>query len=311
MKPTTVLAFALILFLSCRYEPGLAPIEPASAEAPVDPAYEGEVLAWQARRATSLTSETGWLTLTGLAWLDEGENSLGSAEGSDVPLPTGKAPALAGTMVLEDGVITMHARPDSGITIEGAPAGTVVMKPDITGEPTIAEVGSVQFYAIERGGKKGVRIRDREHEARTSFSGLDYFPIDPSWRVEARLEPYDPPKQIPILNIIGIVEPQPSPGALVFTLDGREFRLDPIVEEGSDDLFVIFSDGTSGVETYPAGRYLYTKMPKPGETTELDFNRSYNPPCAFTEFATCPLPPRQNRLDVRVVAGEKAWEQHS
>ncbi|HVR42652.1 MAG TPA: DUF1684 domain-containing protein [Thermoanaerobaculia bacterium] len=305
-RPAIILLAAALAMTACGDERAVAP--PAGPQqVELDPALEREIVEWRERRAASLTRDTGWLTLTGLFWLAEGENSVGSGEGNRVRLPE-KAPERVGTLTLREGTVTLSAPAEAGLRVGGEPVGSIEMAPDVSGSPTIAEIGAVQFLVIERGGKIGVRVRDREHPARTSFAGLDYFPIDPKWRVEARLEPYDPPKQIPILNIIGIVEPAPSPGALVFTVDGREHRLDPIAEEGSDELFVIFADRTSGRETYPAGRYLYAERPGPDGTTILDFNRSYSPPCAFTEFATCPLPPRQNRLAVRVEAGEKNFE---
>ncbi|HUP64757.1 MAG TPA: DUF1684 domain-containing protein, partial [Thermoanaerobaculia bacterium] len=197
-------ALFAITLAACQYEPGVGPAERVIA---VDPAHRQEIEEWQARRTRSLTSETGWLTLTGLSWLQPGQNTIGSAEGSDIPLPASTA-ASVGTILLDGDSMTLRAAPEAGVTVNGEPVRNVVMKPDVSGEPTIAEIGSVQFYTIERGGKLGVRVRDRQHPARTTFEGLEYFPTNPEWRVEARLEPYDPPKQIPILNIIGIVAPQ-------------------------------------------------------------------------------------------------------
>ena len=309
MKSNAVIFALAALLTACAWEAGAPPTR-AEVEAwsEVDAAsYEKEVRDWQAGRTKGLLRDTGWLTLTGLFWLDQGESSVGSGEASIVRLPEGKAPESVGTMVRSGKAVTLTTAPGAIVTVEGNPVGSIEMKPDTSGEPTIAEVGSVQFLVIERGDRVGVRVRDREHPALTAFQGLEYFPTDRAWRVEARLEPYDPPKQIPILNIVGIVEPLPSPGALVFEIDGKEYRLDPIIEEGSDELFVIFADATSGKETYPAGRYLYAKAPGSDGTTILDFNKSYNPPCAFTEFATCPLPPRQNRIPIRIEAGEKAY----
>lgn len=298
----------LLLPAGCQWEPPR--LDTDEGLVVVDEGYREEILEWQAARAESLKRPTGWLSLTGLDWLDEGPNTVGSAESSDVRLPE-KAPARVGTLVRSGETVRFVPEPAGNATIGGAPASEVVMQPDISGNSTIVEVGSVQLFVIQRADRVGVRVRDRESPALQAFNGLDYFPVDPRWRVEATLVPYDPPKQIMIENIVGIVEPAPSPGALVFTLDGREYRLDPIMEEGSDELFVIFADQTSGRETYPAGRYLYIAAPPPGGTTTLDFNRAYNPPCAFTEFATCPLPPRQNRLPVAIEAGEKNYVGHS
>jgi uncharacterized protein len=316
MKSNVLAALALAALLAgCNWEPGAGPTR-AEADAwdrvavhSADPVYQNEIRDWQAKRAESLRRDTGWLTLTGLVWLDEGESRIGSAAGSEVRLPEGKAPETVGTLVRTGRSVTLTTEPGAMVTVDGTPVGSIEMKPDTSGSPTIAEIGPVQFLVIERGDRVGVRVRDREHPALASFRGLDYFPTDPGWRVEARLEPYDPPKQIPIQNVVGIVEAQLSPGALVFEIDGKEHRLDPIIEEGTDELFVIFADETSGGETYGAGRYLYAKNPGPNGRTTLDFNKAYNPPCAFTDFATCPLPPRQNRLEVRVEAGEKNYHQ--
>ncbi|MGC3982001.1 MAG: DUF1684 domain-containing protein [Steroidobacteraceae bacterium] len=179
---------------------------------------------------------------------------------------------------------------------------------DNADDPTLLAVGSLRFHAIERGGKYGIRVRDIEHPARKQFAGLEYFPISMDWRIEARFEPYVPSKRINIINILGMTEAMESPGALVFNKEGHSWRLDAILESPSDDqLFVMLTDGSSGRESYGAGRYLY--IPKPGnEPIWLDFNKAYNPPCAFTEFATCPLPPKQNRLSLSIEAGEKKYQ---
>src|SRR5262249_36692070 len=160
---------------------------------------------------------------------------------------------------------------------------------------------------IKRGDRFALRVRDQNNDARTRFRGLEYFPIDPKWRIEARLERYDSAKMIPIANVTGTVNESPSPGTLVFEIDGQSYKLDPILEKGSTDLFVIFADATSGRETYGAGRFVYAPAPGPDGKTVLDFNKAHNPSCAFTRYATCPLPPRQNRLRIRIDAGEKKY----
>jgi uncharacterized protein (DUF1684 family) len=174
--------------------------------------------------------------------------------------------------------------------------------------PTIVQMGSIRFNVIKRGERFGLRVKDANARTRTEFAGLEYYPIDSQWRVEARLDPYNPIKKIPIDDVTGMRSESDSPGALVFTLDGKEYRLDPVLEEGSDELFLIFRDDTSKDETYPAGRYLYAARPGPDGKTVIDFNKAYNPPCAFTPFATCPLPPLQNRLKTRIEAGEKRYD---
>jgi hypothetical protein len=267
--------------------------------------YEKEISQWQERRARNLRGEDGWLTLVGLYWLKEGENKVGSDASSDILLPR-KAPKLVAKIRLDK--TKAHLTPAPGVDLlnEGNPvASSIELKPDASGEPTILTLGSLSFYVIERAGRLGVRIKDKENPDRVNFAGLEYFPVNPEWKIEAKFERYDPPKKIPILNIVGFMENQPCPGAVIFQMAGKTYRIDALQEE--DELFLIFSDETSGRETYGAGRYLYTPVPGPDNKVVLDFNKAYNPPCAFTPYATCPLPPRQNRLALRVEAGEKNY----
>ncbi len=179
------------------------------------------------------------------------------------------------------------------------------LKSDETGEPTLLHLGSLTFHVIKRGERLGVRVKDKENPARIKFPGLQYFPIDPKWRVTAKFVPYNPPKKIPILNVLGMLQDEPSPGTLEFQVNGKTYRIDPITEQGSDELFLIFADQTTGKETYGAGRYLYTPQAGPDGKVLIDFNKAYSPPCAFTAYATCPLPPPGNKLAVRIEAGEK------
>jgi uncharacterized protein (DUF1684 family) len=270
--------------------------------------YAAEIAKWQATRATNLQKDDSWLTLVGLYWLSDGENRFGSDRAANhVPLPA-KAPASAGTFVLDKGTVTMNAT--APVTIDGQPVSgpTALLADTDPNGPTIVQLGTMRFHVIKRGERYGIRVKDPESEARKHFQGLEYFPVDPKWRVEAHFEPYDPPKKIPITNIIGITSDEAAPGALVFTLDGTTYRLDPIIEQGEQDLFIIFKDETSKDATYPAGRYLYASPAGPDGKVIVDFNKGYNPPCAFTDFATCPLPPGQNRLPVRIEAGEKKYE---
>jgi uncharacterized protein len=262
---------------------------------------------WRAKRAANLTSETGWLTLVGLYWLKAGDNSFGREKSNRIALDHQGLGAKAGTFTVKDKTVTFTAAPGAVVTHGKAPVTSIVMKPDTAGEPTTLAVGSLRFFVIERVGKLGVRIRDVEHPARTHFAGLEYFPANQDWIIDARFEPYPANKRIPILNILGMTDQMVSPGAIVFTKNGKEWRLDTILEAPDDDeLFVMFADATSARETYGAGRFMYIPLPQNGRA-KVDFNRSYNPPCAFNEFATCPLPPPQNRLQMRVDAGEKKY----
>jgi hypothetical protein len=273
-------------------------------------AYVSEVQAWRDRRVTRLRSETGWLTVAGLYWLEPGENTFGTAPENDFVLPAGSAPARAGVLFHENGTTTVRASPRAGLTCGGKPVRELRLRSDTQDTTDVVELGRLRFFVIERGGRAAIRLRDLESPQRTGFRGIDAWPIDAAWRVEARFEPFLPPRRIPIANIIGTLDSMLCPGRLRFELAGTACELLPVLESPSDDeYFLIFSDATSGQETYPAGRFLYAPLAVDGRTT-LDFNKAYNPPCAFTPYATCPLPPPQNELPVAVRAGEKNYEAH-
>jgi uncharacterized protein (DUF1684 family) len=285
----------------------------AAGPAPVktDSSYRDGIEKWRADRVRRLTSDDGWLTVVGLSWLEPGENAVGAAPSSRVPLPRGSAPPKLGTIRLGgDGKAVWTTAPGATVTHEGKPVGTLTLAPDTSAEPTILQHGTLSFYLIERGGRVGVRVKDTAAPARKAFHGIPSWPVDPKWRVTARFEPYRPKKSIPIPNVLGQVTQEPSSGAVVFSIGGREYRIDAVDEEGEEDLFLIFGDSTNGNETYGAGRFLYAKRPGADGKTVVDFNKAYNPPCAFTAFATCPLPPPQNRLPVAVTAGEKRYGDH-
>jgi len=269
-----------------------------------DADYAREIAEWRSKREAGLRAPDGWLTVVGLDWLREGTSRVGSAQGSEVTLPA-DAPARVGTLEVAKGHVVFHA--SQGVTVKSKdkPVETLELHSDKTGDPDVLAVGAVSMFVIDRGGRVGLRVKDADSARRRNFHGLTWYPVRDEYRVAARFVPYAPVKQVPIANVLGMVEPLPSPGYAVFRLAGRELRLDPVLEEpGAKELFFIFRDATAGKETYPAGRFLYSAMPKDGQVV-LDFNKAYSPPCAFTAFATCPLPPRQNRLDVRIEAGEK------
>jgi uncharacterized protein (DUF1684 family) len=277
----------------------------AAAAAPAADAYRREMEHWRQERDAELKREDGWLTLVGLFWLEEGENRFGSGAGNRVIFPEGTAPA-AGSFERHGKDVTVKAAPGVPLTHDGRAVDTMFLKSDADGRPTVLELGSLRFFVIQRGDRVGVRVKDVKSPALAAFHGIDSFPLRLDWRVDARFEPYNPPKNVPIPNILGQVADTPSPGAVVFEKDGKTYRLDAL--SGGDDgsLFVIFGDQTNGRETYGAGRFLGTDAPKDGHIL-VDFNKAYNPPCAFTSYATCPLPPRQNKLAVKVEAGEKKY----
>jgi uncharacterized protein (DUF1684 family) len=269
---------------------------------------EEEIKAWREQRAARLTSEDGWLTLVGLHWLKPGENRFGSAKDNDLVFPE-PAPPHAGTFMLRGDTVTLA--PAAGVTflLKGRPFPGGALRNDAAGEPDVLTLGRLHFHVIKRGDKLGIRVKDPEAEARKKFHPIPTYPTSAAWRFEARFEPAATPRTLAVPNVLGQVEELPSPGTAVFTVNGKEQRLDPVVEPGDDQLFFIFGDETNRTETYGAGRFLYAPMPKDGRVV-LDFNKAYNPPCAFTPYATCPLPPPQNKLRIRIEAGEKRYGNH-
>jgi hypothetical protein len=284
---------------------------PPSAAVGAPEAYAREIDAWRAAREERLRADDGWLTVSGLFWLQDGANRAGSAEDDAVRLPASVPPGAA-VLELRQGRVSYRLSPGvSGATLDGAPApASGELRADDAGRPSLLGFGPVTLHVIRRGERVGVRAKDRDSAARRDFKGLDWYPVDASWRLEARFVAHAEPVFVRVPNVLGQVLDMPSPGDVVFTRDGHEVRLTPVLEEDdASELFFIFKDATSGKTTYPAGRFLYAPLPKDGRVT-LDFNKAYSPPCAFTPYATCPLPPQSNRLGVAITAGEKSAAQH-
>ncbi|MBL7846738.1 MAG: DUF1684 domain-containing protein [Cyclobacteriaceae bacterium] len=277
---------------------------------PPDPVYVKEIDAWHVYRVEVLKSPTGWLNLAGLFWLKEGINSFGAAADNDLVFPPVAEVQNYGYFLLDKGMVKQVLMPGVLVTNSGKRVAEtqVVFHPDSARQP-VMESGSLRWFVIKRDTKYGVRLRDLNHPNLFSFAGIERYPVDAAWKVTARWEE-TPGRTISITNVLGQTTPQSAPGTLVFSLNGREYRLDALDEGDPDRLFVIFGDATNTRETYGAGRYLY--VPKPDSLGEvpLDFNKAENPPCAFTEFATCPLPPIQNVMDTEVRAGEKDYKHH-
>jgi uncharacterized protein (DUF1684 family) len=268
--------------------------------------YKAEIEKWRQDRETRLKSDTGWLTVSGLFWLKEGPNRFGSNRDNDLVLPAG-APGLAGVFELKGDQVTVKIQSGATVTSAGEAITELEMKPDSAGEPTL---GDLSMFVIERGGKYAIRLKDKNSRRRKDFTGLSWYPVKPGYRITASFQEYDPAKSISIPNILGQTEKLPSPGFVTFKLHGKKVRLEPVLEDpDAKELFLIFKDKTSGVTTYPAGRFLYVDLPVEGKIV-LDFNKAYNPPCAFTPYATCPLPPAQNRMDVSIEAGELNYGDH-
>ncbi|MEN6608215.1 MAG: DUF1684 domain-containing protein, partial [Bryobacteraceae bacterium] len=242
--------------------------------------------------------------VAGLFWLQQGDNTAGSGTGNSIVLPAGSCPARIGTFRFDGGKTIFVAERGVAVTSDGKHVTTIEMKPDTSGSPQIISFGNLSMSVIERGKRFGVRLRDKNSEFRRKFTGLNWYPVNEAYRVVARFVPYNPPRRVSIPNVLGDTEEHTSPGYAVFKLKGKRCRLEPISEGGR--LWFIFRDLTSVKETYQAGRFLYADPPKDGKVV-LNFNQAYNPPCSFTPYATCPLPPRQNRLKVRIPAGEKRY----
>ena len=275
----------------------------------IDPvAHAAEVEAWHAARVARLKQPTGWLSLVGLHWLDEGRFTLGSGVRNDIVLSVG--PERLGLIEREADRVYFSAEEGAGVSVEPAAAGRVALVADSAGEPTVVAFnhGEASFVLIERSGRYGLRVRDQKAPTRTGFTAIERFPVDPAWRIEARFIPHPPGRTIDIASVINTLEPMVNPGLIEFELDGKVHRLQAILELPDDDsYFVIFADRTNRDQTYGAGRFVYTDgMPADGRVV-LDFNKAYNPPCALNAFSTCPLPPPENRMDAAVTAGEKRY----
>ncbi|MBI4913105.1 MAG: DUF1684 domain-containing protein [Acidobacteria bacterium] len=264
---------------------------------------------WKQARESRLSAPDGWLAVVGLHWLAPGENPFGSDPGAAIPLPGSGLPARGGSLVLEGGKVRLSLLPGVALAQGGAPAREGVLRTDRDGKADLFESGSVTFHVIQRGERFAVRVKDSETPARKSFKGVPQWTPDPAWRVSGSFVPYPKPRRVDIPTVLGTTEPMQAPGVVHFRLKGRDHSLMPVQDRPGGDFFFIFKDRTSGGDSYPAGRFLYAAPPKDGKVV-LDFNRAINPPCAFTEFATCPLPPPQNGLKVRIEAGEKKVGSH-
>ena len=266
--------------------------------------HKAEIIEWRRQRHGRLTNPDGWLTLVGLEWLHEGDNRVGSADGNDIRIPGG--PAHWGTVTLANHELIFEPAVQSGLTIDGAPARRVRLVPDDEGEPTVVRHGDLSFYVIMRG-SYALRVKNRQAPTLRAFEGVENYPIDSGWHFDAHFIPAEPGQTIEIANVLGQTESMAVGGTVEFEREGQTYRLLGVLEKGVDALWFLFADRTNGRETYGAGRFLYSNgMPEDGRVV-VDFNKAYNPPCAFNDYSTCPLPPHQNRLDLAVTAGEKGY----
>jgi uncharacterized protein (DUF1684 family) len=263
--------------------------------------YQKEQEAWRLDREEKLKAEDGWLTVTGLFWLREGVNEVGSAPSNDIVLSSVCATPRIGAFDLEGEKVTLRVEEGVPVKIGGQLVRKVSLEMVANSSAPIV-LDDLTFLVLKRGAKFGLRVKDRNAPARRDFTGLRWYPAQEEYRVEATLHPYEHAKEVPIVNLLGDIEKYRSPGLLRFTIKGEDYSLEPLLV-GENRLFIIFRDLTSNRTTYGAARFLYATAPVDGKVI-LDFNQAINPPCAFTIYATCPLPPQQNRLKVAIEAGE-------
>jgi uncharacterized protein (DUF1684 family) len=280
--------------------------------------WQKETDAWRTQHAAELQKPDGWLSLTALEWLDPGDTSVGVAPDNKIHLPAG-GPDHAGILHLEDSTVTLNPPPGgfpAGLLIDGQPATPQQLHTDADSDkhnPRLT-IGTLNFYVVNRGNRYALRIKDANSEALSHFHSLNWYPLDPSYRVTARWIPYHPQKTVTLARLSGSSYQETVPGAAEFNLHGKTYQLEPVLEDPAvPKLFFILRDTTSATTTYGACRFLYTGLPdhgldQPGELI-LDFNRLENPPCAYTPYSTCPLPPPQNRLPIALPVGERRYHQ--
>lgn len=278
----------------------------ASCKSDIDPKYKAEIDNWHKERIERLKKSDGWLSLAGLFWLKEGENTFGSDSTNDIIFPKWKARPFMGSFFLDSGKVTVRMRQGLAVNKNDTKLKEIVMVNDIEGIPTILKFGTLSWNIIKRSGDMyGVRLKDSENKLLKTFKGIERFDVNPEWKLEATFRRYFPPKKISVPNIIGTIDEEQSPGKLEFTYDNHKYSVDVIHSDGK--YFLIFGDLTNGESTYGAGRFLMIERENEKGKTIIDFNKAYNPPCAFTKYATCPLPPKQNMLKLKIEAGEKKY----
>jgi len=291
--------FVIAFVLGCDDVPSVPPIDAAT--------HQNDVEAWRAYRYDLLARE-GWLALTGLYWLKEGTNSLGAGADSDIVLRGTNLPDRVGTLTVRGEDVELDVAPGVPVFHGGQPVREMKIVTDAHPDTTVLTLGSLSWYVIERGGRHAVRVLDSQAPTLLAFDSIPSYQINTAWRLAARFDRYDPPKTIMVPNVLGTVNESRSPGAVVFRVEDETYRLDVLGQPADTMFWIQFGDETNGIETYGGGRYIWIPAPKSGNVTIVDFNRSYNPPCVFTPYATCPLPPEQNKLPIRVEAGELAYQ---
>lgn len=268
------------------------------------PTYKKEVNKWRSKHEAELKSENSWFSLAGLFWLKDGVNTIGVGKKYDIQLTENFKNGKFGEILFQDGTATLKVENGVEAVTEGIQISEMVLISDVEQKQTVVNTGSQSFYIIKREDKFGVRLKDKNSKARLNFKGLHWFPVDAKLKVTAEFVPFSEPKEILIPNMLGGSYKMKSEGILKFKLNGKDYSLQPVEEDGK--FFIIFRDLTSKAETYGVGRFLYAEKSKDNKII-LDFNKAENPPCAYTTFATCPIPPTQNRLSIAIKAGEKRY----
>ena len=268
----------------------------------IDPAYQASFDKWKDDMIEDL--KENWLTLAGLFWLKPGDNSFGADSGNAIVLPRDSAPMLAGFFTLTGKEVTVKLAPGASATIAGKPVSSAKLEPDVSGKATVLELGTLRMHVIQRGERIGIRVKDLDSPAVKKYRGPDFYPLNPMFRVTATWVPSDGKKTVDVPNVLGDVMPTPVAGEAHFKMNGQDLTLQALGGDPQKGLFFIFKDQTSKSDTYPPGRFLDTEAVSNG-TVILDFNEAYNPPCAVTPYATCPLPPKENQLAIAIPAGEK------
>jgi uncharacterized protein (DUF1684 family) len=275
-----------------------------STVAQTSPKYREEIVHWNQQRMDFLRSPAGWLNLEGLFWLHPGRNYFGSNSSNDLVYKHPSMPAVAGYFEWEKGEVRWTSQPGVTIRVQDSAINSLTVFEEGKPAPLLA-LQTLRWNMIKREDKMGIRLRDLTSQTVRNFRGIERYPTQIAWRVTAKLEA-PPQARILITNVLGQTNAQQTPGKLVFHINGKTYRLDALQEE--DQLFIIFADATNGKTSYPAGRFLYAALPDEKGNTVLDFNKAFNPPCAFSPFATCPLPPPQNQLPFAIPAGEKKYQ---
>jgi uncharacterized protein (DUF1684 family) len=303
MRITTIFLTSMLL-VACQQGPSA---EQLVKEQTLKIQHDAEIHAWRAERVEKLTAADGWLSLVGMHWLPaSGVTRVGAAEDNGTRIRIG--PDKLGVLHIDvDNSVWFQAESHVPVTLNGIiRTDRVKLQTDASGSPSVLGFndGQASFIVIERGGKLALRVRDANAETRQKFTGIDYFDIDRNFRFEAQFTPHEAGRTIEIVNILGMVEPMMNPGTVTFTYAGEMLTLEAI-DEGDHRLFLVFADHTSGHESYAAARFLYAAYPNAVGKTIVDFNKAYNPPCAFSAYSTCPMPPLSNRMDIAITAGEK------